>query len=285
MWEWRPEVLLPLSLVAAAGGVGWWRLSLRGARPLPLRRAVLMLSGLAAVALALVSPIASGAHARFSVHMVQHVLLMMVAPPLVMMADPLPAILWALPRSIRVPVGRGLAPGAVLRRLWQGLTWPPAAWLGSTLALWLWHLPGAYEAALNDDVLHDVEHLVLFGAGILFWWPLIGPAPRVRGLLPYSLRLVYLVPAGGQQALLGLLLSTSPVVLYPSYQTSPSSWGLSPLDDQARGGVIMWAAGGIIGLVTLMVLMYRLLEVEEKGDEPRDERRPAPSAAGSRRQS
>ncbi|PYN06544.1 MAG: cytochrome c oxidase assembly protein [Candidatus Rokuibacteriota bacterium] len=264
MWEWRPEVLVPLGLVAIASGVGWWRLSERGPRAVPRWRPVLLAGGLTAVVAALLSPIAGTAHARFSTHMIQHVLLVMLAPPLFMLADPLPAALWALPRSVRLAAGRLLAPGALVRRLWRALTWPPAAWLVSALALWLWHLPGAYEAALRDDLLHDAEHLVLFWVGILGWWPLIGPSPRVRGHLAYSLRVVYLVLTGGQQALLGLLLSTSPVVLYGSYEAGAAARGLSPLDDQADGGVIMWATSGVVGLVTLMVLMYRLLAQEDR---------------------
>jgi putative membrane protein len=264
MWDWRPEVLAPLGLMAIASGVGWWRLSERSRRAVPVWRPVLLAAGLAAVAAALLSPIAGAAHDRFSTHMIQHVLLVMLAPPLFMLADPLPAALWALPRSVRLATGRFLAPGALLRRFWRALTWPPAAWLVSALALWLWHLPGAYEAALRDDRLHGAEHLVLFGAGILGWWPLIGPSPRVRGHLGYSLRVVYLVLTGGQQALLGLLLSTSPVVLYGSYAAGAAARGVSPLDDQAAGGVIMWATSGVVGLVTLMVLMYRLLGQEER---------------------
>ena len=264
MWEWRPEVLVPLGLVAVASGVGWWRLSKRGRRAVPLWRPALLAAGLTAVAGALLTPIAGTAHARFSTHMIQHVLLAMLAPPLLMVADPLPAALWALPRSVRLAAGRLLAPGALLRRFWRALIWPPAAWLVSALALWLWHLPGAYEAALRDNLFHDAEHLVLFWAGILGWWPLIGPSPRVRGHLAYSLRVVYLVLTGGQQALLGLLLSTSPVVLYGSYEAGAAARGLSPLDDQADGGVIMWATSGVVGLVTLMVLMYRLLAQEDR---------------------
>jgi putative membrane protein len=259
MWEWRAEVLLPLCLAASACGLGWWRLSERARRPIPFGRLALTLGGLTAIAIALMSPIAALAHARFSVHMIQHTLLLMLAPPLLLLADPLPAVLWALPGGARAAAGRLLAPGALVRRLWGALTWAPAAWLVSALIVWFWHLPGAWEAALSDGLLHDLEHLALSGAGVLFWWPLIDPAPRLRAGLAYSLRVVYLVLAGGQQALLGLLLSMSPVVLYPSYQA-----GVRPLDDQARGGVIMWASSGIIGLVTSMVLLYRLLEHEER---------------------
>src|SRR5438067_1323773 len=109
MWEWRPEVLVPLGLVAVASGVGWWRLSKRGRRAVPLWRPALLAAGLTAVAGALLSPIAGTAHARFSTHMIQHVLLAMLAPPLLMVADPLPAALWALPRSVRLAAGRLLA--------------------------------------------------------------------------------------------------------------------------------------------------------------------------------
>src|SRR5436853_7875167 len=118
MWEWRPEVLAPLYLVALASGVGWWRLSERGRRAIPLWRPALLAAGLTAVADALLSPIAGAAHGRFSAHMIQHVLLAMLAPPLLMLADPLPAAIWVLTRCVRLAARQAVVPGPSSSRQW-----------------------------------------------------------------------------------------------------------------------------------------------------------------------
>ncbi len=140
----------------------------------------------------------------------------------------------------------------------------PVAWLGSALGLWLWHLPVAYEAALKYGLLHDLEHLTFFWAGILFWWPIVDPAPRLHGYVRHSFRIVYVVLAEGQHALLGLLIAMSPGVLYESYAGGPRLGGLSPLDDQAWGGIIMWGTAGLVGVITVMVLLYCLLAREDQ---------------------
>jgi len=264
MWRWRSEVVLPLLLLGSLFIIGWWRLSRRSHQGLPRWRLTVALCGLMTIALAVLSPLDRLAHLLFSAHMVQHLLLMMVAPPLLLLADPLPILVWALPRPGRVLVARLLVAGAPLRRAWQAMTWMPVAWFTSALTLWLWHLPAAYDAALNFRLLHDVEHLAFFWGGIVFWWPIVSPAPRLHGYVHHSLRIVYVVLAGGQQALLGLLLSMSPKALYPFYADAPRVWGLGPLDDQAWGGVIMWGTGGVIGIITVMVLVFCLLRLEER---------------------
>ena len=264
MWRWRSEVVLPLLLLGSLFIIGWWRLSRRSHQGLPRWRLTVALCGLMTIALAVLSPLDRLAHLLFSAHMIQHMLLMMVAPPLLLLADPFPILLWALPRPGRVLVSRLLVAGAPLRRVWRAMTWMPVAWFTSALALWLWHLPAAYNAALNFRLLHDVEHLAFFWAGILFWWPIVSPAPRLHGHVHHSLRIVYVVLAGGQQALLGLLLSMSPKALYPFYADAPRPWGLSPLDDQAWGGIIMWGTSGVIGIITVMVLVFCLLRREER---------------------
>jgi len=252
-------------MLMAAGTftVGWWRLARRSPRSRSLLRLASALGGLVTIVLALTSPLDELAHAWFSWHMTQHVLLMMVAPALILLANPLPILLWALPWPARLAVGRTLVAGAAVRRVWRGLTSLPAAWLLSTLTLWLWHLPAAYEAALRSPRVHDLEHLMFFWSGLLLWWPIIGPAPRVRRRVAPSGRIGYTVLAGGQQALLGLLLMTRSQVLYPLYATLAPLAGAGALGDQRLGGLVMWGTSTILGLVTLMALIYRLLAEEE----------------------
>ena len=169
MWSWRPEILIPLALLGAAFTIGWWRLSRCSANRLTPWRVTAALGGLTSIALALLSPLDRLAHALFLAHMAKHMVIMMVAPPLLLLADPLPVQVWGLPRRVRLGVGKLLGAGAPLRRALQVLTWMPVAWLVFTFTLWVWHLPAVYDAAAGDAHLHDLEHLAFFWAGVLFW--------------------------------------------------------------------------------------------------------------------
>ncbi|HSF04574.1 MAG TPA: cytochrome c oxidase assembly protein [Methylomirabilota bacterium] len=252
-WSARPEVAAPLILVAGLYAVGWWRLSGRGGSVSPWRIGAAGV-GLLALAVALLSPLDGLAHALFSAHMLQHLLLVSVAAPLLLLADPFAALLWGLPAPLRALAGRLLRPRAPLRRLWWALTAMPVAWLVHVLVIWLWHLPVAYDAAVADRLLHDLEHLAFFGSALLFWWSIAQPAPRVRARPVYSLRVIYLVLAAVQTGLLGLLLTLSPQTWYRSY-ASP--------EDQALGGMVMWGAGGALDMLAVLILLFRYLSSEE----------------------
>ncbi len=263
-WSWRPEILLPLSVLLALYGVGWWRLGSQSRSLVPTWRLVSWFSGIGAVGVALLSPVDRLADDLFFVHMVQHLLLIKLAGPAFLLADPLPVVLWGLPAALRVRCGRLLARGTPLRVAWQVLTWMPVAWLTYALTLWLWHLPAAYDAALNHRLLHDAEHLAFFWAGLLFWWPVIAPAPHLRPPAHYGARIVYLVLATFQEAVLGLLLTVVPWVLYASYAFAPRVLTLSAQQDQTWGGIIMWAVGGAIDMLVVLVLLFRLLGRQEQ---------------------
>ncbi len=265
----RPGILVLLLLLGSAYATGWWRLSQRARQLVPWWRPALTLAGLGCLALALLSPLDALAHRLFVAHMVQHMLLVAVAAPALLLADPLVALLWALPARARVRAGRLLVRGAPLRRIWRALTRVPVAWLGYALVLWLWHLPPAYDAALEDRLLHDLEHLAFFGSAVLFWWPVINPAPHVGRALHPGAGVVYLVLGALQSAGLGLLLAASPTVLYSSYTASRGLGRLSPLEDQALGGVVMWGLSAVIDMLAVMVLLYRFLTLEDQRLLPR----------------
>jgi len=209
------------------------------------------------VALAVLSPLDALADRLFVAHMLQHMLLIMVAVPALLLANPFPIVLWALPGSIRIHVGRRLTRSSLIGRIWRGVTAMPLAWLAYASVLWLWHLPLAYDSALSDRLIHDVEHLSFVLSAVLFWWPVIHPAPRFRRPAPHAGRIVYLVLGAFQTAALGLLLTLAPVVLYRSYAAAARPEGLSALDDQAWGGIVMWGLGGLIDMIAVLVLLYR----------------------------
>jgi len=262
-WSWRPEVALPCLLAASLYAIGWQRFSRRCRRHLPVWRLAAAYGGLTSLVLALLSPLAALSEMLFAAHMLQHMLLL-VGAPAVLLADPLPITLWALPRSMRRLISRLLAPGAVLRRVWRALTWMPSAWMIYTLMLWVWHLPIAYEGALQNAFLHDIEHLAFFAASVVFWWPVINPAPHVRRAPSPAFTILYLVLAAFQKATLALVLMLSSRLLYPSYSGMPRLLDLSQLEDQVYDGVIMWGVGGAIDMSAVLVLLFHFLALEER---------------------
>jgi cytochrome c oxidase assembly factor CtaG len=212
------------------------------------------------VGLALLPPINPVAEQVFSVHMIQHLLLIKVAAPCLLLANPLPAVLWGLPGFLRARVGSLLLPGTPLRTGLGALTSMPLTGLTYALTLWLWHVPVAYDAALTLPSLHDAEHVTFLGAAILFWWPLIRPAPHVRGAVGPGLGVAYLVLAAFQEAILGLALVLAPEVLYRSYAAAPRPVGVDPLEDQAWAGLLMWGAGGVIDMLATTALLDHVLD-------------------------
>jgi cytochrome c oxidase assembly factor CtaG len=193
--------------------------------------------------------------------MIQHVLLMMVGVPLVLLADPLAAALWALPAGARARVGGLLVRRSPARGGWDALTRMPVAWTLYAVVLWGWHLPAAYDAALAHGWLHDLEHLVFALAAIVFWWPVIGPAPRSAAPPTAVARVVYLVLAAFSSSALGVALAASPAPLY-AYQTTVDA--VSAREDQAWGGIVMWAVGGAIDMAAVLAVVARVIAGERR---------------------
>jgi len=203
----RAVVLAVLLAVVAAYVTGWLRLSQRaGAHPPRARRLAAAMAALATTTVALASPLDPLAHERFVAHMVQHLLLITVAAPLVLLADPFPVLLWAFPAPARAALQPLFARGGAIRRILGLLTSMPLAWLLFTTTVWLWHLPVLYEGALDDGRVHALEHFAFFGAALVFWWPVLDPAPRVRRPAHPGASIVYVVLAAFQSAALGLAL-------------------------------------------------------------------------------
>lgn len=263
-WEWRPEVILVLATLGVIYAPGWGRLRRWGHRRLANGwRLAAYLGGLAALALALLSAIDALQPLLFSIHMVQHELLMMVAPPLLWLANPFPIVLWGVPTGLRRTVGRLLTREAPFRRGLRRLTAPWVAWALYVATIWLWHSPTAYDAALRYELIHDVEHLSFFWTAFLFWWHVIGAAPRIHGRLGYGLRMGYVLAALAQNEILAVAIALASSPWYTYYTTVPRLWGLSALDDQRLGGAIMWIPGGMMYALTAVILLARLLGAEE----------------------
>jgi cytochrome c oxidase assembly factor CtaG len=251
-------VLLLACLAYLHGLVALWRRAGpgRGVRPW---QALAFLVGLAAVVVALLSPIDALAAQLLTAHMVQHTLLIVVAAPLLVVAAPLPVLLAGLPAGW----GRGLARWwgrrSLLRQAWAAVTGVLVATLAHGLAVWLWHVPGLYEAAIHDDLVHALEHLTFLVTALLFWWAVMDTRDPLAG----GLGVVAVVATMAHGGLLAALLTLSPEPWYPHYAWRTRVWGLTHLEDQQLAGLVMWVPAGLaylgIGL-TLGVRWVRGIE-------------------------
>jgi cytochrome c oxidase assembly factor CtaG len=257
-WPLDPWVVVPLLVAAAVYLRGWDRLR----RQAPHRFGPLHLSaflgGLAALFIALASPVEPFAGLLLQVHMVQHLLLMMVAPPLLWLGAPLLPLLRGLPAPVRQFWVAPFLRLPALRVCWERLTHPGVAWTLLITATWLWHVPPLYELGLRSDSWHYLEHACFLGTALLFWFPVVQPYPS-RPRCSRWLLLPYLLAADIQNTLLSAVLAFSDRVLYPHYDAVPRLWGLTALDDQAAAGVLMWVPGSLAYLVPLAGLAPRLL--------------------------
>jgi cytochrome c oxidase assembly factor CtaG len=259
-WLADPFVLVPLALFA---GIYVWRFAQArreaGGRGAGALQAIAFAAGMLALLAALISPLDGlGEQYLFSAHMVQHVLLGDIAPLL---------ILLALSRVIMRPATRRLT--GLERRL--GVFASPATGLVAWLVLmYVWHIPALYDAAVEYPLVHLLEHVSFFAAGVALWWPLIQPVPmrrRLTGLQPVA----YIGTAKAGLAALGIYLTWSTTALYPYYEDTPRIWGLTPVEDQNVAGVIMMVEQSLTLAIVLVALFVRAL-VESEREQVRRER-------------
>jgi putative membrane protein len=272
-WNADPVVVVPLALSAALYLRGLRRLrrgAVSGGR-LPWRQSAVFAAGWVCLFVALISPLDALGGVLFSGHMAQHEVLMLLAAPLLVLASPLVVFLWALPLDWRRRVG-GWSHEHAVRRAWQALTDPVAAWLLHAFALWAWHIPVLFQATLTSNPVHVLQHLSFFGTAVLFWWSVIH---GYQGRPGYGMAVLYVFTTAVHNSMLGALLTFAPTVWYPAYAGTTEAWHLTPLEDQQLGGLIMWVPGGIVYLVAGLVLFAAWLAAAE-----RSPRRTPPHAAG-----
>jgi cytochrome c oxidase assembly factor CtaG len=271
-WDWRIEVILVLLLAATLYAVGWWRLRRRSPgrtnrnrwQANAFWRPLAYLGGLSILAIALMSPIDVLASQLFTMHMVQHVLLVMVIPPLLLLANPLPFSLWGLPDGLRQRAGGLLAREAAFRRILKKTTGAGVVWMAFVIVYWGWHDPTAYDLALRNQWVHDLEHISFFAVSVLFWWHAVGAGPRIHRPMSQGVRFFYLMSAVpiGMVAGLAITFATEPIYTY--YEAMPRLWGLSVMDDQRIAGVIMWVVGSMMFMLAALIVAARWLQREER---------------------
>ncbi|CAN5118279.1 hypothetical protein BH11PLA2_BH11PLA2_16650 [soil metagenome] len=267
-WPFDPWLLAMLLLSAGIYVRGWRVYHRRDPARWPVARLITFLAGLGTVFLALASPIEPFASLLLWVHMLQHLLLMMLAPPLLLFGFPLLPMVRGLPQPVRVFWIAPLFRTAMLRRVFSRLTHPYLALPLFIAMTWLWHTPSAYELALQSPAWHTVQHLCFLAAGVLFWFPVVRPYPS-QPKWPLGLLFPYLLIADLSNTALSALLTFSDQVLYPHYELVPRIDGRSALDDQAIAGVLMWVPGSIAFLVPLFALGLRMLFAEKPKPRPK----------------
>lgn len=248
-WNLDPVVLLLLAAATYSYVLGW-----RAATDTPARRAAFA-GGMAAIAAALVSPLEAVAATLVSGHMVQHVLLMLVAAPLLAVSAPGPALLRGAPAGVRDSA-------RVLRRAVgldghrvRLLRTPMARWMLAVVTLWVWHASVVYGAAVENEAIHVVEHAMFLGTAVLFWSVILGPA-RVR--ISHGLALLGVFTFGLQAIFLSALLTFARDPWYSEYLPAPDGWGLDPLSDQQLAGMLLWFPGAILhtGIALYLLVMW-----------------------------
>lgn len=258
-WPREPWLWAGLLTAAAIYLRGWHALRLKDRLRWSGARLAAFLAGLAAIGLALGSPIETFAGLLLQLHMVQHLLLMMVAPPLIWLAAPMFPLLRGLPTGVRQAWVLPLLRWKWLRRLAARLTHPLGALPIYVAATWLWHAPAAYELGLRSPTWHAVQHACFLGAAMLFWYPVVRPYPA-SPRWPLWLLFPYLILADVQNTVLSALLTFSPKPWYEHYASVPRLGGISALADQATAGLLMWIPGSLVFLLPLFGLGVSMLE-------------------------
>jgi cytochrome c oxidase assembly factor CtaG len=254
----EPTTLLVLGVAAGAYALGAWRLR-RAAGPnraLDGRRTAAFASGLIALAAALASPVVWWSSQLFAVHMVQHVVLMLIAAPLLILGDPGLALIWALPRRTRLALSH-VVPRGRTEQAWRVATAPAGACALFAITLWVWHLPVLFEAALASDALHALQHASFLGSALLFWW---GVLRGRTGRSAYGAGVIYVFLTAVQSGLLSAVLVFSPNAWYSAYSPAERLWRLEPLADQQLAGLLMWIPASVIFIaagLTLVALWVR----------------------------
>jgi putative membrane protein len=266
-WSWEPSVLLGCLLVAGLylGAAGPWHRRLQRAASLaeaPLSRGKMawFLGGLAVVLLALVSPLDEiGDMYLFSAHMLQHLLLILAAAPMLMLGTPG----WMLDGLPGRPVGLLRRP--VIRRTCRWLTHPVVAFLIFNINFAAWHFPALYQATLLNENIHILEHLLFLATAVLNWWPVLGPAQELPRL-PYPGQMLYLFLEAIPGTVLGAIFVFADGPLYPFYVSAPRLFGLSPDVDQQLGGLVMGTLSSLAYLAALGGVFMAWLEQEDRAE-------------------
>jgi cytochrome c oxidase assembly factor CtaG len=253
-WVFDPAITIPLALAA----VLYWRGACpsHGIRSWEVR---CYWAGWVTLFVSLVTPLHGMGEVLFSAHMTQHELLMLAAAPLLVLGRPLVPYLWGLPPRWRKAISRPFSTSAA-QRTWHAATQPLHAWWIHGVVLWVWHVPVLYQASVRSDAVHALQHTTFLVSALLFWWALLA-APRSRR--GYGTAAFYVFATAVHSSVLGALLTFAPTIWYPVYEDTTLAWGLTALEDQQLGGLIMWVPAGVVYTAAGLLLAAAWLRESE----------------------
>jgi putative membrane protein len=261
-WGLEPGVLVPLALsgyLYARGLARMWRAAGIG-HGIRTWEAASFAGGWLALFVALVSPLHPWGSVLFSAHMTQHEILMLVAAPLLVLGKPLVASLKALPPGWAQALARATGVGW-WQAVWHTITNPFVAWIIHAVVLWAWHVPALFQATIDDEFVHALQHLSFLLSALLFWWAVMEGPQRAAG---FGVAVLYLFTTALHSGLLGALITLTSTVWYPAYRETAPWWGLTALEDQQLGGLIMWVPACLTYIAAGLALFAAWLRTSEE---------------------
>ena len=255
-WTLDPILIGPLALTLLIYVIGWKRLAARTSVP---PRRWLFLSGWTVLTFSLISPLHEAGERNFTMHMVEHELIMLIATLLLAASRAGGVLAWGLPRPLRLALGGGWK--SPLQTLWRRLTEPVTATAVQAAVMWAWHAPPLFDRALDSFGWHVFQHACFFLSSLLFWWSMLHPKSRASGYGVSAACLFVTSMIGGA---LGALMSFSASPWYADYEAmGMTGIGLNPVDDQRLAGLIMWIPGGLVHGLAALGMFYKWLKASE----------------------
>src|SRR5215208_5646079 len=260
-WSFEPLVVIGLALSAilyAAGMYRLWKASGIG-RGIRVWEAFCYWLGWLALVVALVSPLHPWGRVLFSAHMTQHEILMLVAAPLIVLGHPLVVYLWAFPPGFAKRISNWTTSRA-WQAFWRRISGGFCTFLISGIVLWIWHAPALFQATLDHEGVHAAQHISFLVTALLFWWAVMRGRQHAAN---YGLAVLYMFATAIHSGSLGALLTFARTVWYPAYSGTTREWGLTPLEDQQIGGLIMWIPAGLVYVIAGLALFAGWLAESE----------------------
>jgi putative membrane protein len=259
-WTFDPWIVSPLVTAAVLYAIGSRRLQSRSSRRRTLGwRPIAFWSGWISLGAALVSPLHWLGEHLFTFHMIEHEILMAVSAPLIVAARPIGTFVWALPHGRRRQTAT-LLRSAPVRAGWRAIANGGTATLLHGVAIWVWHAPLLFDAAVENVALHRLQHISFFASAVLFWWAVLWRSPAGAAAWHVVITMLH-------TSVLGALMALAPRVLYGAQTAAAADWGLTPLEDQQLAGVIMWVPAGTIYAGAALALLA--LWIRRSGDQAR----------------
>jgi cytochrome c oxidase assembly factor CtaG len=271
MWGLEPYVLIGLALSALLYARGLRQLWRRAGVGAGVRtwEAWCYAGGWFVLVIALVSPLHPWGRVLFAAHMTQHEILMLIAAPLLVLGRPMAVFLMALPPGLAQDLARA-SNAPTWQTSWRSISNPFSAWLIHAAALWMWHIPALFQATIDNDLIHTLQHLSFLLSALLFWWAVMHGRQQA---VAYGMGVIYMFTTAMHSGLLGVLITFAATPLYPAYLHTTQSWGLTPLEDQQLGGLIMWVPAGFVYVVAALALFAGWLRESDRRATLRETRR------------